>query len=60
MNRKQELVDFLSDSLPVLSDYINQIVLLIPRGVENLEIDHIKKIVPKLLQLISHIKEGYL
>lgn len=58
MNNKQELINFLLDSLPNLSNYINQIVTTMPRNIEDMDPDHIKTIRPKVRKLLSFIKKN--
>src|SRR5699024_1529687 len=58
INDKQELINFLLDYLPDLSNYINQIVYTIPKNIEDVNLEHIQTIKPHVQNLLNFIKEN--
>lgn len=58
IDRKEELMQFLLDSLPNLSNYINGIVTSMPRDIEEMSIEHINKIKPQVKEMLSYTKEN--
>lgn len=58
INDKQELINFLLDYLPDLSNYINQIVYTIPKNIEDVNLEHIQTIKPHVHNLLNFIKEN--
>ncbi len=58
LNEKEELIIYLSDSLPILSDYINQIVISMPKELEDLESEHINLIKPKVKKMVDFTQEN--
>lgn len=58
LNKKEDLIVFLSNSLPVLSDHINQIVISMPKNLEDLESEHINLIKPKVKKMVRFTREN--
>ncbi|KNE22495.1 hypothetical protein [Virgibacillus pantothenticus] len=56
INKKQEVINYLIDTLPELSNYVNQIVSLLPKSTEDIEESHILKINPILKEMVTFTK----
>jgi uncharacterized protein YrzB (UPF0473 family) len=58
LNEKEELIVFLSDSLPILSDHINQIVISMPKDLEDVGSEHLNSIKPKVKKMVSFTQKN--